>query len=981
MSAVTSVSDPKILQAEAVDRRLELLKSAHQRGLLEPYAAKLAGDWRDTEKWVQTLDDVVKMDRPEKWKFYQRHQILMLTLFTIAIDPQLDEGQKRSQIETELKGLSGKESVAFEERFDRGLAPCIAVHILRYREDAENRYDQHIHWYEPCRKIKEGYNYLTFLGWIEEVIDGNWPEDEKKKFLRYLFVILKSPSWRNCDHTLSTLREIVLNFSDEKKKTFSNLCEEPIAKRLTEVSADFLGLSRSCSEWKMEKFVQLFKRQGLQRPDAAQIATCFNMHNWQQLTDLPNFSDLAVRWITEIGKGPKKDEYKFYGCSSDVLDKVVTDEQIGVVAQAITEENLFVNFQRMCLSFRSRLLKAVIESQSDKLVAWFECIIADNSLSKIREVLREIEKGQLLAPAIAILFDGTRNNRSMLTIYAALDRNARRVVLQQPNGMSVLTDWARLCTSGSLDPSVSEEFVKDIGVLLDPQAAEDLRERLGSIAEDIIPRGIDFSTPAGRQQHATLRLKRNLEKGNIPEDRRAHFIDSIREDLKGEGGEWLPRLFVQLPKELWPYLYVYFIEDMCGPDYLRAKPPETEEIPKAPAFMPNLEEWIQTCSEALFHAADKEAVQRIYYATAATGTIEPVFKRFIERVEPERFVKTLNLTPYYHFCPFRAPLNRALRTASIDRMHYIAECLASETEYKQGWITHRVQDIFWSSLFLQSGEELSTVVKQLIEKLGGQFLVRFGRGLNQEVASLNATDPTYCKNLFSVWIKEVNDLTIFQDICKAYQSAGFDVIELLQPLDLTAIRKLEWTKGLDRAGYNYPWALAVKLMRHIRPELFYPRLFHKIESIFLYLRIATRNYFSSFDTLLKELDAMGLGEEFLERLFQPEREDLREGIKIFLQEDLLCRFAESTSPFTVQLLCKLDPKWKKRMIDTSREILADKKSREQWNVYPKEETIVQAYRALDKAGRLGELVPEMTAQLPEFSSDLAEVYQKFLKQG
>jgi hypothetical protein len=131
--------------------------------------------------------------------------------------------------------------------------------------------------------------------------------------------------------------------------------------------------------------------------------------------------------------------------------------------------------------------------------------------------------------------------------------------------------------------------------------------------------------------------------------------------------------------------------------------------------------------------------------------------------------------------------------------------------------------------------------------------------------------------------------------------------------------------------------------------------------------------------MLKELDAMGFGEEFLDHLFQPEREDLRVGIKIFLKEDLLCHFAGSTSPFTVQVLCKLDPKWKKRMIDKSRQILADKKAREQWNVYPKEETIVRAYRALDNAGRLEELMPEMEAQLPEFSSDLSEVYQKFLK--
>lgn len=873
MLAIGAVSNNVEQVLTRKEPHVDMIRDAFRRGVFTDYETGL----EKSSEWSDLLNKIVKEGNDPEEKL----PVFILYLFTIAIDPKFTDERKKALFAEELKGLSKEDSDAFYKNFEYKYPTVMATHFLRYGA----------WWWCAC---KSGF-YSTMANWIVEVIGNSWPIEEKQEFIKKLFEAERSEKDKILEH-------LIFCASDEELQAFGQVSSPALAKRLQELCEDVLGLCRrqfpNLDIW----FMKWFKQKGLQHAEAAAVVATFSSNDWQQLKGTPKLTGLVVRWISEIGRHPKRREPRvddlkvFYRCGSEVIVQgEITEEEYCKLSQSLTLQHLVSYFFEMKPKLQDAVIQRILRDEPQKLVKWLELILTwtdtvryrsrevstETALGKIIALFAIIKRNGLLPSALPLVFNPQVSPTLTLTVYSALDGEMRRQILSLRENTP---DWTRLCASKASDLRgfVRDEFARDLS-----------------------------------DQNAIQKIIRHFQNLGITPHERSHFLRNLRQELVGIT-DWLPKLVQELPGPLLPFLYLYFIVDMCGEDYHRSDPAKKGDLPTFPPWLSSVDEWVDLNVNALMQMVNNpnftseedqreihQAIYYLYYGAIKHRILVPVLQKFIEKVGPEQFVQTLNRFPQY--CFYSESVFEALENANIDRLKYLGDCIESTSSrvdcfHKE----NRYQDCFWRLPFLQKPENCRAVAKRLIAPMGVEFLKRFYDYLPQIIHSLK--DDPQCEGHFFQWVEQLCQaglersfsLRIFQWICKSYSEAGFDMIGLLDRKEIAkSLPKLkQWHSDWALENPDYPWSLALTVLRKLSPQSFYPTIFDKIRSRFFSYPIL-----GNFNGLLTALDSLGCGEEFMTKL--PEEKDAVASI-IYQLNDKLEEFRKiASSGLAFKLLDKI----------------------------------------------------------------------------
>lgn len=529
------------LAPSSVDGHVDAIRDAIRRGVFTDYETGLA----KKGEWAYLLRTVAK--GPHKSE--ERLQVLILYLFTVTIDPKFNERQRKAIVEKELEGLSDEDRDTFYLYFDYYYPPVMATHLLRYGAL----------WRRTCQTEF----CSNRADWVLEVIGNRWPFETRKEFVEQVFL----SGGANRDRILE---RIIFRASDEELQAFGRVSNPIHVTRLQMLSGDLLGLCKYLCSYMEVQFIKWFKRKALEHPDASVVVAHFTAKHWSQLQGTPKLTSLVVRWMSEIGSHPKRPEHlgQFHQCGSAAINEAeITDVECRKLAQ-LTPIYLVSYIDEFKPALQNAVIQSILRDEPQKLVWWLELILTwsdkvvcrsnsvsnETALGKIIGLFALIERNRLLPRALSLVFNHQTRPALALTVYSAVDTNTRRKILAHLRGDSVrvLAEWKRLCASPESD---LRAFVRD-------EFARDLEDRLAEI------------DPAAGSEKVDVKRKliSHFQNPAITPHERSHFLRGIRAELVKEEN-WLAKLIQDFPQPLLPFLYFYFIEDICASDYYKCEKP------------------------------------------------------------------------------------------------------------------------------------------------------------------------------------------------------------------------------------------------------------------------------------------------------------------------------------------------------------------------------------------------------------------------
>ncbi|MGB7977887.1 MAG: hypothetical protein WCF19_01855 [Chlamydiales bacterium] len=437
--------------------------------------------------------------------------------------------------------------------------------------------------------------------------------------------------------------------------------------------------------------------------------------------------------------------------------------------------------------------------------------------------------------------------------------------------------------------------------------------------------GLSISQSIERQQSAYDRLKQHFTETSQYLDP-VPIAQSLREDLStGEKPSiWLPRLFSQMPKPMWPRLFIYFGTDICRVSHDVCFDPHT---------------WTQLAAETLLEVVNSTWAPSLLYQTLQKmQLLSAVIKKFSEIAPADQWIPILNA--FGTSCGYEA--NKALKSAiaenlpqnSAQRQTFIADRLVACNNTRHGKFTDLEQNL-WREPFLNNNDEKYAVITSMLKQMGVQF---FGYFLNRDSHPFHESVPIReivrvvkshpeGKKTFQAWFTALTQidnsdtikLRIFQTICSSYTGSDpEEVIRLLQEPDFqNLIDPIQsWFQGdiesLTNAVFEsdyYYSETALRLLRHFNEKAFYPVIVHIIRSM------GNRSNFQGLRDLFAVLEKMQCKGAVIDLLRQ-EHLDLLASLKTYTEADgLTDAFSYYNAHQTIPLLCQLFPDWSQTLTD------------------------------------------------------------------
>lgn len=675
---------------------MPIIQKTHQRGLFEPFKEVL--EKADYYKVLQNQNPIAD----EVYVF--------LCMLAVAIDPEYDDGTKRSEIEKCLNKVRKERLPSLFRCFSH----CMEITWPIFNYGPQSLWDY-------ARTL----DLPILLKLIQGVIHASSPLPLKQTFLDNLFSSL--PGNRRRDFIFYML----LNTSEETQANLSRIVSNSLACQIKEVTLSVAQLGSemlnnvsrtNLSDIPLREnqrlfFLEWFYTQAIEHPNADCIAASLTESDYWWLAERARkdtrgltTAGLFVRrcrlfLISMTNRSTRPSLSDFYkhcsNCIANLNGWNDADEDVKQLAEALKVENLFESFEAFEGTLQKRLLNAMFERSPQKLLHLIKKIVSlptnspTDPYTKLRDLFEIISKHGFLNFCIELVFSSQAVETTLkVTVYSCLNKEQKLQVLRnltkhRPEGLQMLANWVTCCVreASSLQPFVPADFSLHFFALLDEidaNLASDLRTLLQSqfsnpsersFLDDLLPSGIDLNNPIDRRNLAIRQLTRIFATPNFPHDSHRACIKTLKAEIamRGSSSEWIPGLFARVPPCAWPLMFLHFHNDICHVTHMEAY----QSHPKGEMFLEMLEQSSQNeddskpVSERAFQDEEQfilvageslnqmlsnpllgpdlmeEAMHHIYFTACEEKNPRYVIAHFLETTSPEKFFPILNA-----FCRF-----------------------------------------------------------------------------------------------------------------------------------------------------------------------------------------------------------------------------------------------------------------------------------------------------------------------------------------
>lgn len=489
------------------DEKMARIYDAFLRGVFtlyeQPLKQHLDKYWSRTT-WLDCIGQFAKGDPEENIKAY----LLPCYLFTIAIDPEIEEEDKKLLFEAALQTLEKKEMQSLSCQLD-GL-PLISSNIIRYcsHDVLKN-----------AIKMNLMFPYVEPLifSWIEEVMRNTWAMVEKQAFLDKLFATMTEEAGNDMFFYLLLKRE---------GGQFLNLCPEVLANRFKNAQEEIVQFGKALlsgsekevhamefsfsSKLQQQYFLEWFFKNALHHAQSDLIAIKFEDGDWKwlhhrfeterQAKDPFRFNvpfrrlesspspliPLAMKWMIGVSKklpslladSTDKDYCisLFYHCASDYIDeekgwKHIPPEDYRALAEVFKGKYLYGYFDSLDAKLRKYIIKHNVENHPHSILTWLDKIFGRSNehckaSDKVLELVALISKTCGLKELISLIFDSKRYDPILkLNVYVRMYSEDQKAVLEyvlldKKKGIEALAEWISLTILGQFSDNGIKSYVK-----------------------------------------------------------------------------------------------------------------------------------------------------------------------------------------------------------------------------------------------------------------------------------------------------------------------------------------------------------------------------------------------------------------------------------------------------------------------------------------------------------------------------------------
>ncbi|GAB4226060.1 MAG: hypothetical protein Tsb0021_01670 [Chlamydiales bacterium] len=953
--------------------RHQRILESFQRGIFEQYYLTLESSYHHIN-WKERIEEIVKLEHPSK-NFDS--EIYLLFLFSYAVDPELNDHTKIIMIKKTLDESSESERRTFYR--DLGLKhPTIATNILKY---IDKDYWQQMSYYDEEQESFRLELISSF--WINEILSNRWKKEEQQQFLEQLLQSLQHSrvdvlyqymmehfsrvnELKDCSEWLKTIiDDLELRVTGFEEKYLSTFQVEHLL-----LDIPFKGKQR---EYFLKKFSMHMNQE-----QSYLFAIKLHPSDWEWLSKSlrVQLSASLLSWIVqslkafENGKMQENSELdtvlsSFISQASTIVMRSNqreenTEEILIRICGVLQNQNVFKFFRAFDCDLQDRLSLIVIKNQLQ--YDWLSFLLIeetqhDDALpSKLlsRFLLKLKQQGCLQEMFKFLVSSNPLSNFQTLVVFCYLDEESQQAflshIISNPQyGATILLRWVDiLLNASSLKPYFFDRFLfrlHDSLRSIDSKAPFQCKQELamadvitsseyGALLLNVMfPLDSESDNEKERHLHKLhffLLRENSLKKG------KKKLSDEIIQQISGldDRSKWLPGLFDLLPKPLWPLLFYYYRGFSETPyvgyweeNGLGVYRNDAPQYPKVPEWLNNLETWHEIGFGAMEHLLNlsnetcEDAVTQLYVALAETDSLRSVIQKMIEKGSRKNFIPIMKRFGKYIY-PSRIKLLKdiiftTLNEAEVDKARFMAECLANNQDCLYSY--NDLEGVFWDAPFVNNGQDLCDLTKQLHEVKGNDFCHFFIQRSTPSVSMAKALyqfDQVYFFQLFQQCIESLSSDTkrwsfeVVDDlhkICEIFSDASGVLTELLQKISDSQFQSIKkhYEQFLDvhlkYAGRLLETKIGFQILQWFNEKQFFPVVLKKLENL-----LDKEDHLAALSEFLVNLKKFGFEEEIIKQLNDPKYHSLLKQLK----ENILKAFPEYCAKREVfSLICLLIPEW------------------------------------------------------------------------
>lgn len=375
-------------------------------------------------------------------------------------------------------------------------------------------------------------------------------------------------------------------------------------------------------------------------------------------------------------------------------------------------------------------------------------------------------------------------------------------------------------------------------------------------------------------------------------------------------------------------------------------------------------QWVNIASQTLIKMINNPclsedeicwAMQPLFQQACNTNTLYPIIIRCIENVEPQKFMLImtwLRKSCFHHNSDdIKDLIAVCIHHANIDRISFVTTCLKDQTENleNRSLIAMLVKDPI-----LKSDEERAAIAKNLIYDMGIQFITLFkNRGffINELIKSLKNVDSYFCEKLFidivqmlcQVKNSEEFKFVLFQAVCGSFMDSEVDILQILEQEDCQKRMQSisSWCSIEILSEHFCIEPNAINVIMKVRPDNLQPAIIQRLESLLNKKQI----FFYEIDVILRNLEKANCL-KLITQEFETEKSEIHKLFVDKLDSQFMNAFDRFYEEVSFDLLCKLIPNWKERILNWAKEEM--KKDRDSMSIYGKRRDSSELKQVLSK---------------------------------
>lgn len=611
-----------------IDAYCAAISDALAKGQIKPYEQALenGNGHYYRQSWLSELKAFAKGNLAGDAK--QVNNLVACYLFVVSVADDKDHEKKELLFKECLKHLTAEQKETFAYQLCDGFTPVMRLALLRYcPKDIWEEMFQRLFRYGSFCSFEE-----SLAAVVQEVEKSAWTPLEKKNFLELLFERLPKEKGDELYYSF------VLKMPEAALEKVMSLCSETLVARFSALTASVreFGEKTLAEVEQAPRAVRLpYREKSHQRhyflswffthqrnhPACDLIACDFKEKDWKWLhaeMKRPQEAKLctyAMKWLIMFTKRISDNSlhreetmryhdphcWLFFNYITAFIDKEkgfseISDESYLIFAASLGANILFQYFDAFNGEFRSKIMKQILATHSEKIVEWMKLIMLRND--ELRKCASE-ELSKLFSLVAAnggveeILHKVYHPEQSALlklTVFAAVPEEARAIIVRilltdRKAALCCLSEWIGLCEHGKafVRPFVRDALTENLYKVLmavDPNVCLELKNILVDAFKDsrealefidlLLPLGLDLNDPISRSNEALKKLKRHFETPNIPHEDRRHFVREISDDLRRDLSRqaFIDMLFQALTPQSWPLVFLYFDNDICSGFYM-----------------------------------------------------------------------------------------------------------------------------------------------------------------------------------------------------------------------------------------------------------------------------------------------------------------------------------------------------------------------------------------------------------------------------